>query len=32
MCGVSIKERAVNSAHYIIYSKYTVRGAAKNLE
>ena len=29
MKGVSIEERAVNLAHYIIESKDTVRGAAK---
>ena len=29
MKGVSIEERAVNLAHYIIDSKDTVRGAAK---
>ena len=29
MRGVSIEERAVNLAHYIIDSKDTVRGAAK---
>ena len=29
MNGVSIEERAVNLAHYIIESKDTVRGAAK---
>ena len=30
MRGISIEERAVNLAHYIIDSKDTVRGAAKN--
>ena len=29
MRGISIEERAVNIAHYIIDSKDTVRGAAK---
>ena len=29
MRGVSIEERAVKLAHYITYSKDTVRGAAK---
>lgn len=29
MKGISIEERAVNLAHYIIDSKDTVRGAAK---
>lgn len=29
MKGVSIEERAINLAHYIIDSKDTVRGAAK---
>ena len=29
MKGISIEERAVNLAHYIIDSKNTVRGAAK---
>ena len=29
MRGISIEERAVNLAHYIIDSKDTVRGAAK---
>ena len=29
MRGVSIEERAINLAHYIIDSKDTVRGAAK---
>lgn len=29
MYGISIEERAVNIAHYIIDSKDTVRGAAK---
>lgn len=29
MRGISIEERAVNLAHYIIGSKDTVRGAAK---
>ena len=29
MKGVSIEERAVNLAHYIIETKDTVRGAAK---
>lgn len=29
MRGISIEERAVNIAHYIINSKDTVRGAAK---
>jgi putative DeoR family transcriptional regulator (stage III sporulation protein D) len=29
MKGVSIEERAVNLAHYIIDTKDTVRGAAK---
>lgn len=29
MKGVSIEERAVNLAHYIIDNKDTVRGAAK---
>ena len=29
MIGVSIEERAVKLAHYIIDSKDTVRGAAK---
>ena len=32
MRGVSIEERAVALAQYIIDSKDTVRGAAKNLE
>ena len=29
MKGISIEERAINLAHYIIDSKDTVRGAAK---
>ncbi len=29
MYGISIEERAINIAHYIIDSKDTVRGAAK---
>lgn len=29
MKGISIEERAINLAHYIIESKDTVRGAAK---
>ena len=29
MKGISIEERAINVAHYIIESKDTVRGAAK---
>ena len=29
MRGISIEERAINLAHYIIESKDTVRGAAK---
>ena len=29
MKGISIDERAIELAHYIIESKYTVRGAAK---
>ena len=29
MRGISIEERAINIAHYIIDSKDTVRGAAK---
>lgn len=29
MRGISIEERAINLAHYIIDSKDTVRGAAK---
>ena len=32
MKNISIEERAVNLAHYIIDSKDTVRGAAKKLE
>ena len=32
MRGISIEERAVNIAHYIIDSKDTVRGAAKKFE
>ena len=32
MKGISIDERAIELAHYIIDSKDTVRGAAKNLE
>ena len=31
MKGVSIEERAIELAHYIIDSKDTVRGAAKSL-
>ena len=31
MRGISIEERAVSLAHYIIDSKDTVRGAAKKL-
>ncbi len=31
MVGVSIEERAVTLAHYIIDSKDTVRGAAKKV-
>ena len=30
MKGISIEERAIELAHYIIDSKDTVRGAAKN--